>query len=497
MGPKSQVYIASFITLCAVVALILLGARGVQQIEWSNSEVSEHVLPQLRYLERMRFGVIRVVSSTSELIVGSLTGGHGATAVETLETKLIREGEREFLAAYKGMANLHSPQYDHPPPINSADLLVAFERLQAGAQRIIELTESNATPMQFAQAKEDFEQLELTALGAIDQVFVRAEDLAHTELERITDSIGRLHDQIMGLGLISAVTLLFYSMFVTRLIRREEQARLNAEKLAQANEYEVERRKRIERRLASHQKLEALGTMLGGIAHSVNNFLTPIRTLTSLLKKGLPADAEQQVDLDHILRSAKNASAVLKEVLAFSRGSESNTDVTELVSCVRTALSVSRAALPSSVTLQESSTLSEAWVLAKEADIAAIILNLTSNAMDAMEGRTGCISVDLAEVRVADGVVDGTPVRLESGDYIRLRFADTGSGVSAEALPNIFDPFFTTKGVGKGSGLGLSVTYSIVSQAGGDIVVDSRTGAGTRFDILLPARERPAADAAA
>lgn len=494
MSAKLQVYLASFITVCAVVLLVFTGVRGVQVTRTATSDLSEHAVPQLRYLERMRFGVIRVVSSTAELMVATMTSDESDVTAEikNVELALIQRGKDEFLSAYDAVSRLHTPT---SPSLGA--VMDRFDRLLEGLERIIDLTKQDATSADFADAKEDFESLETAVLAAIDIALAQAQRLVDADFEELVTATNTLSDGILGLGLTCLLTLLIYSIFVTRLIRHEEAARQDAEKLATAHKREVELRKRIESRLASHQKLEALGTMLGGIAHSVNNFLTPILTLTRLLKKDLPPDTEQQEDLDHILRSANNASTVLKQVLAFSRSGESGSEPIEIVSCLKTALAVASAAVPSTVTLREWIAVEEAWVPAREADIEAIILNLTSNAVDAMEGRTGFISVELDQVTVADGLLDGSPVRLEAGPYARLCVADSGSGVARDALPNIFDPFFTTKAVGKGSGLGLSVTYSIVSQAGGDIVVESSMGAGTRFDILLPLLARPASDAAA
>ena len=497
MTMKSQIYLASAIVLGLVMLFVIFESRGAQQAKVANEEIQQHIVPGIRHLEQLRFGVIRIVSSTSELIVASLGEQPNADvdspSVASMEVDLIHQGEGAFRSALAALALLHHDHHNHSiPPYELDGIVSAFEGLVRHTGRIITLVESHATPPDLVAAKEAFEEQEVHTLATVEHTLEQAQATADDRFHGMAESIVQLRNDILVLGFVVVAVLLAYSVFVTRLLQREASARALAEQLAHENRLEVEHRKRIEARLASHQKLEALGTMLGGIAHSVNNFLTPIITLSQLLKQDAPPTSELRQDLDHILHSAQNASTMLKDVLAFSRTRTTRLpDSCDLVACLRRSLAVAKSAMSASVTLKEHIDLAEAWVPIGEADIETIILNLTGNAVDALRQAVGHIAIALGAAQIADGMVAGTPVRLDDGAYVRLSVTDTGTGIPPENLLNIFDPFFTTKEVGKGSGLGLSITYASVAQAGGDIIVSSEPGAGTRFDIFLPRLERP------
>lgn len=502
---KLRLYLASALVLCLVSVLVLLGAEDAQKSLRLSEEVHARIVPTLRHLEQMRFGILRIVSSTSELLVAHLTGAEDDEAgarpgsAGRAEEGLIRQGSDAYRVARDGLLALYRADGERPPEHVGLEAIdKSHERLADTSERIIGLVHAHASPGELAEAKEAFEAQEMQALAIVAQALDRTQQAADAQFALLSQEIADMRNQMLGLGMLAVAVLVIYSVFVIRLLQREAQARREAEQLAAANAAEVERRKRIEGRLAAHQKMEALGTMIGGIAHSVNNMLVPIVTLSKMLMQDAPPGSEQQHDLGRILASGEKASKLLKDLLAFSRTSEgAPSGSCELAGCLRRTLSLARATLPPSVELHEAILVDEAWVPKEESEIDTIVFNLLSNAVDAIADGAGRIDLGLDRVTVEKELAAGMPVRLQAGAYARLSIADTGCGIAAEVLPHVFEPFFTTKPVGKGTGLGLSVIYSSLTQAGGDIIVSSKPGAGTRFELFLPLLEGGAASAAA
>ena len=412
----------------------------------------------------MRFGVIRVVASASELIVAHYTDPEAAEQ----ELEELEEGQEAFREAYDRFTKL-----DHALTIDQVyigkesmimtEVVASFEQLVAVEEKISELIAKKASPEDIGEIKEEFEDQEQDLLGRIDKMLELSQDNADLQIAIASDEVVDLRNQLLILGFITAAVVVAYTAFLIRLLKYESVARVEAEELAEAHRAEVEQRKVVEGQLAKHQKLEALGTMLGGIAHSVNNFLTPIIALTQMLKMDLPEDDEPQDDLDRILSSATSASVVLKDVMAFTR-STGNVDLdarlTEFVECLTRTITIARTATPSAITMDSKIDLPEAWVCMQSADIETMILVLIANASDAMERGTGKIWIRVEGTHVKNGMIRGEATRLTDGKYVHLMVEDNGSGISPTVLPSIFDPFFTTKVVGKGTGLGLSVVGS-------------------------------------
>lgn len=502
---KLRLYLASGIVLCLVSFLVLLGAEDTQHSSRLSNEIHEKIVPTLRHLEQMRFGILRIVSSTSELVLAKLTGTDDddveskPSNASDAETELIRQGQETSLLALRELRALRGDGKDRQADfVKLQEIEHAHDRLTADSGRIVALARSNATPKELAEAKEVFEASEMRALAIVELALNQAQQVTDNKHGQLSLEIKALRNEILSLGLLTVVMLVFYSLFVIRTLQREASARLEAEQLARDNADEVARRKRIEGRLVAHQKMEALGTMIGGIAHSVNNLLMPVITLSKMLKEDAPEASEQRDDLGRIQASGEKASRLLKDVLAFSRTSEHATSAScELVECLHGAFDIAKAALPSSVSLHVSFLLEKAWVPKDEAEIDTLVFNLLSNAVDAMENATGHIEVHLDKVKVEQGLIDGNQVQLASGEYARLSISDDGCGIPEKALPHVFEPFFTTKPVGKGTGLGLSVIYSSLTQVGGDIIVSSKPGFGSRFDLFLPLLEKEAMNASA
>jgi PAS domain S-box-containing protein len=239
---------------------------------------------------------------------------------------------------------------------------------------------------------------------------------------------------------------------------------------------EENKRHALERQLHHSQKLEALGTLAGGIAHDLNNTLVPIITISKLsLKHAKPGSPEYE-DLELIYRAGVRARDLVKQVVAFSRKDVANRRLFKVDEILSEALAMLRPTIPSMIRI-ELSVGQVPPVMGDPSQIHQVIVNLMTNAVQAIGLKHGQIFISLEEI---PSPAAGT-ARL-----IRLAVADTGCGMDEETKRRIFDPFFTTKAVGEGTGLGLSVVHGIVSNHNGSITVESTPAHGTRFVVDLP-----------
>jgi PAS domain S-box-containing protein len=258
----------------------------------------------------------------------------------------------------------------------------------------------------------------------------------------------------------------------------------------------AEQRQRVlERQLQHAQKLDALGTLAGGIAHDLNNTLVPVMGLAKITMRHLPEGSREQANLATILRASERARDLVGQILAFSRNEAPTREPVDLAALIREALAMLRASLPATTHIVES-IKAVPPVLGDAGQLHQIVINLVVNAAQAIGSEIGTITVALGAELQAIPEGAGPPARC-----VHLCVRDTGCGMDAATLARIFEPFFTTKPVGKGTGLGLSVVHGILSQHGGRVSVQSTVGLGARFDVYLPAladRERaPRSDVAA
>jgi nitrogen-specific signal transduction histidine kinase/ActR/RegA family two-component response regulator len=240
----------------------------------------------------------------------------------------------------------------------------------------------------------------------------------------------------------------------------------------------------LEGRLRQSQKMEALGTLAGGIAHDFNNILTAIIGYAELLKQDCDTDARRQQRLNGILQGAFRARDLVRQILAFSCAQITQRRPLRLSDVLSEALRLLRAALPSTIGIQFTQAESAGHVLADISQLHQVIMNLGSNAAQAMPHQRGTIKVALREVELTRE--RALLLGVAAGSYLCFSVADDGQGIDPKALNRIFEPFFTTKPFGQGTGLGLSVVHGILQGHGGTITVDSQVGRGTAFQIYLP-----------
>jgi len=238
------------------------------------------------------------------------------------------------------------------------------------------------------------------------------------------------------------------------------------------------REKEMQQQLLHSQKLEALGTLAGGIAHELNNTLVPILALAKTTARSLPENSRERGNLEIILQASERARDLVGRILAFSRKEAASRGAVDLADLTRSALKLLRASLPATIALEGRITTVPP-VMGDAGQLLQIVINLVTNAGQAIAGGLGTITVE-----TAPAPLDADP---SSGAAVRLSVSDTGCGMDEATTARLFEPFFTTKPVGEGTGLGLSVVHGIIRQHGGRIAVESRVGAGTRFDVYLPA----------
>jgi two-component system, cell cycle sensor histidine kinase and response regulator CckA len=255
--------------------------------------------------------------------------------------------------------------------------------------------------------------------------------------------------------------------------------------------HDVTDRRRLEAELQQAQKMEAIGRMAGGVAHDFNNILSVIRGFSDLSQRQLDgADPTVEDWLQQVTRAADQGTALTRQLLAISRRQPIETEVLQLNAVVAEMDALLRRVLGEDLRLVTVFGSSTGAVEANRGQLEQVIMNLAVNARDAMPDG-GKLTIETSDSTLDDEAAGR--LGLSPGSYVVLRVSDTGCGMDADVRTRIFEPFFTTKDLGRGTGLGLSTVYGIVSQNGGHIGVQSAPGAGATFLIHLPAAPPAAA----
>jgi two-component system cell cycle sensor histidine kinase/response regulator CckA len=242
-----------------------------------------------------------------------------------------------------------------------------------------------------------------------------------------------------------------------------------------------------EEQLRQAQRLQAVGTLAGGVAHEVNNQLMAVLGFGDFALKELGADHPQAFDVREMVRAATRAAQVAQQLLTFSRRQSKQTQVIDLHAAATELAPVLQRLLGADKTLELAPSACRSLVLADATQVDQVLINLVANARDAL-GTGGRVSIAVDDIVLDEGYARAHGnIDLAAGAYVRISVTDDGSGMDRATLAKIFEPFFTTKPVGKGTGLGLSTVYGIVKQHEGAIWAYSEPGLGTTIKGYLPA----------
>lgn len=247
---------------------------------------------------------------------------------------------------------------------------------------------------------------------------------------------------------------------------------------------DITERKLLEEKYRQSQKMEAVGLLAGGISHDFNNLLTAITGYSEITLTRMAADDPLRQNIEEIKETGERASALTQQLLAFSRKQILKPVVHNLNSVIRNVDKMLRRLVREDIEFQIDLDDALGNIKADPGQLEQVIMNLAINAQDAMP-RGGRLTISTDNVLPAAGNADA--LKLGPGPFIRMRVSDTGEGIDEQIIGRIFEPFFTTKESGKGSGLGLSTVHGIITQSGGEILVQSTKGEGTTFEVYLPA----------
>jgi len=256
---------------------------------------------------------------------------------------------------------------------------------------------------------------------------------------------------------------------------------------------DVTETKKLESQFLRAQRLEGIGTLASGIAHDLNNILSPILMSCGILRKEF--DDEDTLKMLSIIEgSAERGAGIVKQVLTFARGVEGERVLLQLKHLVSELAKVMAQTFPRNIDIQTNFPPDLWTVMGDATQLHQVLLNLCVNARDAMP-QGGSIRLNAENVNIDQHFASMNP-GAQLGPHVVLRASDTGSGMSPETMEKIFDPFFTTKEVGKGTGLGLATVIGIIKSHGGFLTVQSELGVGTTFSVFLPASQEKSAGAA-
>jgi len=247
----------------------------------------------------------------------------------------------------------------------------------------------------------------------------------------------------------------------------------------------VSERQQLEEQLRQSQKMEALGVLAGGIAHDFNNILTAIFGFGDLLETRIPDDSEALENLAQMQSAADRARDLVSQILTFASKTAPTMVAVDVARIVEDTVALLRVSLPSTITIKAQCE-SDWTIIADATQIQQVLMNLCTNAVQAMDQGSGRLTIGTANAVDASNLFEGAP-DTDNQNFVHLWVEDTGTGIEKSVREKVFDPFFSTKGPGKGTGMGLSVVMGVVKKHDGYIGLKSKPGKGTVFHALLPA----------
>ena len=303
----------------------------------------------------------------------------------------------------------------------------------------------------------------------------KIEGLAAGKRDIVIDMTER-NDEVGGLARASQI-------FHAALLEREQLACKLQLEMLERNKAEAARAE-LQDQLLRAKKMEAIGTMAGGVAHELNNLLQPILMLGELLvDRFAEEDQDCRDDMALIIDHAERARHIVSSIVTFARRESAAIGTLDVAHEMRAVEAMLRRLVPSSVTIEQQIAAEPCLVLANRTELLQVVTNLVMNASQAMN-QLGSVRIALGHKQLRQG--EASQLQVPPGEYADLSITDTGSGIEPGLIDRIFEPFFTTKPAGQGTGLGLSVVYGIVRAWKGALRVQSEVGRGTTFSILVP-----------
>lgn len=322
-----------------------------------------------------------------------------------------------------------------------------------------------------------------------DYFWVVAVTMSYDEIQ---GPISKFLGIVTGIVIIIMVIAYFFTSELFKMKKNKAELEKETEYLRMLNESSEQLRKKEAELYHSH-KLKMIGTLAGGIAHDINNLLTPILGYSELLLMRTTEDKEYYEDVEEILKASKKGKDLIEQILFFSRNDKESVKIesVNINEVTRETIKLLKAVIPKDVIIKENIKEHCGYIKANSTQIHQVIFNLCTNAYQSIKNNRGTVEISL---NIIDGIEASNINNMLSkkGDYVEIMIKDNGCGMDEETKKRIFDPFFTTKDIGKGSGLGLFVVENIVDKYGGIITVDSELGVGSYFKVYFPLVDKEA-----
>lgn len=322
-----------------------------------------------------------------------------------------------------------------------------------------------------------------------DYFWVVAVTMSYDEIQ---GPISKFLGIVTGIVIIIMVIAYFFTSELFKMKKNKAELEKETEYLRMLNESSEQLRKKEAELYHSH-KLKMIGTLAGGIAHDINNLLTPILGYSELLLMRTTEDKEYYEDVEEILKASKKGKDLIEQILFFSRNDKESVKIesVNINEVTRETIKLLKAVIPKDVIIKENIKEHCGYIKANSTQIHQVIFNLCTNAYQSIKNNRGTVEISL---NIIDGIEASNINNMLSkkGNYVEIMIKDNGCGMDEETKKRIFDPFFTTKDIGKGSGLGLFVVENIVDKYGGIITVDSELGVGSYFKVYFPLVDKEA-----
>jgi two-component system, cell cycle sensor histidine kinase and response regulator CckA len=304
--------------------------------------------------------------------------------------------------------------------------------------------------------------------------------------DELQGPINRFLVKVIGIVSLIIIIIYFFVIALIKMKKNKEELEKETRYLKMLNETSEQLRKEEAELYHSH-KLKMIGTLAGGIAHDINNLLTPILGYSELLLMQVPKSEEHYEEIEEIYRASQKGKDLVEQILLFSRKDNGiiKIEPIDINEVVRDTIKLLKSVIPKNVVIAENIKEQCGYVNANFTQLHQVIFNLCTNGYQAIKSNKGTLEIGLDTV-AGERAHDINNVLSVDRRYLELIIRDTGIGMDEETKDRIFDPFFTTKGVGEGTGLGLFVVQSIIDKYEGAITVDSEIGVGSIFKVYLP-----------